>query len=205
MPRITDQTRERRRQHILTCAWRCFSGSGFHATTMDDLIAATGMASTTVYRYFRSKEEIIQASTDAALVRVRDFITAVLTQQPGPSPAQMLALVVAEVEARAAHPDFDLTRLALQTWAEALRDPALRDRAQALYREILDRITDLTAQWQADGRLGADTDPRDAAVALFTVMHGLIVMHHLVEDVPAGSLQSGLAGLGIAAGRSLRA
>ncbi|HEX3781251.1 MAG TPA: TetR family transcriptional regulator, partial [Pseudonocardiaceae bacterium] len=33
-----------RRRQILTCAWTCFSRNGFHATSMDDIIAATGMS-----------------------------------------------------------------------------------------------------------------------------------------------------------------
>jgi AcrR family transcriptional regulator len=204
VPRITEATRERRRQHILTSAWRCFSRNGFHATSIDDVIAASEMASTTVYRYFRSKEEIIDASTDAALARVRDTFVEILKQRPAPSPAEMIALLVAEIESRVANPDFDLTRLALQTWAEALRDPALQTRAQALYLEILDRITDLATHWQADGQLGPDAESRAVAATLLSLMHGLIVMHHLVQDVPAETLQSGLAGLGLAVGRSRR-
>jgi AcrR family transcriptional regulator len=64
MPRVSDETREQRRQHILTSAWRCFSRDGFHATSIEDVIAATGMSSSAVYRYFRSKEEIVRASAE---------------------------------------------------------------------------------------------------------------------------------------------
>ena len=62
MPRLSDKTREQRRQHILTSAWRCFSRDGFHATLIEDVIAATGISSSAVYRYLRNKEEIIRAS-----------------------------------------------------------------------------------------------------------------------------------------------
>jgi len=48
MPRLSDTTRAQRRQHILTSAWGCFSRDGFHATSMDDIIAATGMSSSAV-------------------------------------------------------------------------------------------------------------------------------------------------------------
>jgi AcrR family transcriptional regulator len=44
-PWLSDKTREQRRQHILTSAWRCFSRDGFHATSIEDVIAATGMSS----------------------------------------------------------------------------------------------------------------------------------------------------------------
>jgi AcrR family transcriptional regulator len=60
-PWLSDKTREQRRQHILTSAWRCFSRDGFHATSLEDVIAATGMSFGAVYRYFRGKE-IIRAS-----------------------------------------------------------------------------------------------------------------------------------------------
>ena len=62
MPRLSDKTREQRRQHILTSAWRCFSRDGFHATSIEHVIAATGMSSSAVYRYFRSKEQIVRVS-----------------------------------------------------------------------------------------------------------------------------------------------
>ena len=72
MPRLSEKTREKRRQHILTSAWRCFSRDGFHATSIEDVIAATGMSSSAVYRYFRSKEEIIRASAEIGVARVGD-------------------------------------------------------------------------------------------------------------------------------------
>src|SRR5260370_1032892 len=59
MPRLTEQTRARRRQHILTSAWKRFSRDGFHVTSMNQVVAETGMSSSAVYRYFRSKEEIM--------------------------------------------------------------------------------------------------------------------------------------------------
>ena len=67
MPRLSEQTRAQRRQHILSSAWTCFSRDGFHATSMDQVIAETGMSSSAVYRYFDSKEELIRASAEEAV------------------------------------------------------------------------------------------------------------------------------------------
>jgi AcrR family transcriptional regulator len=198
VPRISDKTRESRRQHILASAWKCFSRNGFHATSMDDVIEASGMSSTTVYRYFRSKDDLIGATADEGLARVRDIFVRVLEQRPCPPPAQTLTLLVGELETRVSNPDYDMTRIALQTWSESLRDPDLRKRAQALYVETLDRITELAERWRADGHLPSGADPRSIAAALFSLMHGLIVMHHLVRDVTAQTLRDGLAGLGAA-------
>ncbi len=198
MPRLSEQTRAKRRQHILTSAWTCFSRGGFHATSMDDVIAATGMSSSAVYRYFRSKDELIAATVDEGLAKVRGIFVAVLGRDPCPTPAETLSLLVAELDSRTHNPDYDITRIALQTWAEALRDPLLQQRARSLYRETLDHITELVDRWRERGHLPPESDTHAAAATLFSLMHGLIVMHHLVDDVPADALYDGLALLGAA-------
>ena len=151
MPRLSDTTRAQRRQHILTSAWRCFSRDGFHATSMDDIIAATGMSSSAVYRYFRSKEEIIRASAEEGVVRVGEIFVALLDRDPCPDPAETVTLLVAELHRRADNPEYDMTRLALQTWAEALRDPVLHYRTRQLYIDALKHIVELAQRCATPG------------------------------------------------------
>jgi AcrR family transcriptional regulator len=198
MPRLSDTTRAHRRQHILTSAFGCFSRDGFHATSMDDIIAATGMSSSAVYRYFRSKEDIIRACAEQGVANVRQIFVALLDRDPCPDPAETLNLIVAELHRRTDHPDYDMTRLALQTWAEALRDPVLHHRARQLYVDTLEHVTELARRWRDNAYLPADADTEAVAATLFSIMHGLIVMHHLVDDVPAHTLRTGIALLGAA-------
>ena len=198
MPRLSDTTRAQRRQHILTSAWRCFSGDGFHATSMDDIIAATGMSSSAVYRYFRSKEEIIRASAEQGVVRVGEIFVALLDRDPCPDPAQTLTLLVAELHRRTDHPDYDMTRIALQTWAEALRDPVMHDGVRELYVGALEHIGELARRWRDNGHLPPDADTEAVAATLLSIMFGMIVMHHVVDDVAADALRTGVALLGAA-------
>jgi AcrR family transcriptional regulator len=198
MPRLSDNTRAQRRQRILTSAWRCFSRDGFHATSMDDIIAATGMSSSAVYRYFRSKEEIIRASAEEGVSQVREIFVALLDRHPCPDPAETLTLLVAELHRRTDNPDYDMTRLAVQTWAEALRDPVLHHRTRQLYVDALEQIAELARRWRDNGYLPADADTDAVAATLFSIMQGLIVMHHIVDDVPAHALRTGVALLGAA-------
>src|SRR3982074_684140 len=131
MPRLSEQTRAQRRQHILTSAWTCFSRDGFHATSMDPGLAQTGMSSSAVYRYFGSQEEIIHASAEEGVARVRGIFVALLDREPVPTPAETLSLIVAELRNRTDNPDYDMTRLALQTWGAAPRHPVLHKQARA--------------------------------------------------------------------------
>ena len=202
VPKLSENTRALRRQHILTSAWACFSRDGFHATSIDQVIAETGMSSSAVYRYFRSKEEIIHATVDEGVARVRGIFLALLDRDPCPTPADTLTLLVAELHRRTDNPDYDMTRIALLGWAEALRDPVLHERAHALYLDTLDHIGELAGRWRDEGHIPPNSDTKAVAATLFSLMHGLIVMHHIVDDVGSDALRDGLSVLGVAAAHS---
>jgi TetR/AcrR family transcriptional regulator, transcriptional repressor of aconitase len=65
MPKVSQQYRDARREHILNSARRCFMRDGFHATSMQDLVAEAGLSAGAVYRYFASKDEMIVAITQS--------------------------------------------------------------------------------------------------------------------------------------------
>lgn len=57
-PRISDEAKEARREHILAAALECFSAKGYYASTVDDIVSYCGLSKGSVYNYFNSKEEI---------------------------------------------------------------------------------------------------------------------------------------------------
>ena len=50
-----------KRQEIIDAAYRCFYDGGFHATGVDTVMADTGISKRTLYKYFPSKEHLIEA------------------------------------------------------------------------------------------------------------------------------------------------
>ena len=59
MRRANVQLAADRRSEILAAAQTCFARAGFHQTSMQEICAEAGMSPGNLYRYFRSKEEII--------------------------------------------------------------------------------------------------------------------------------------------------
>ncbi|MDT7639485.1 MAG: hypothetical protein QOC83_3773 [Pseudonocardiales bacterium] len=202
MPRLSADLLAQRRQHILTSAWSCFARAGFHATSMDDVVAATGMSTSAVYRYFASKDELIDAALDDALVLVRDLFSQLLANEPLPTPHEMLRALTEELHRRSAHPRYDLSQIVIQGWAEALRRPELRERTRTFYLEAQAHLAELARRWIGDGQLPADADPDAASALLLALMPGLIVTHQLVAEFSADTLTRGLAALGGAGHRT---
>jgi AcrR family transcriptional regulator len=134
MPRVSDQHLAARRQQILDAARVCFTRTGFHATTMHDVIREADLSVGAVYRYFKSKEELIAAMTEQVVTEIVDRVgEAVATQPPLPLD-QTLERVF-----RVMHPQLGpdgMFRVALQLWSEALRNPALAELVATLYARL---------------------------------------------------------------------
>ncbi|MDB4965355.1 MAG: Transcriptional regulator, TetR family protein [Myxococcales bacterium] len=58
------KAREQRRTAVLAVARRIFADKGYHATSIDDIIAAAGIARGTFYLYFESKRAIFDELLD---------------------------------------------------------------------------------------------------------------------------------------------
>lgn len=59
--------RPNKRDELVRKALEVFYANGFHATGMDKLVAETGISKTSMYKHFRTKEDII-----LAVLRLRD-------------------------------------------------------------------------------------------------------------------------------------
>ena len=51
-----------RRDHLVATALALFSKHGYHATGIDRILAESGVAKMTLYKHFRSKDELILAA-----------------------------------------------------------------------------------------------------------------------------------------------
>ncbi|WP_018334022.1 TetR/AcrR family transcriptional regulator [Actinomycetospora chiangmaiensis] len=191
MPRLTTETWNRRRRHVLESAWSCFSRDGFHATSMDQVIEASGMSANAVYRYFASKDELIDATVDEALAAAEAVFATLLDDDPLPGPDRLVEQLVATVQARRGEP-YDLSRLAMQAWTEALRRDHLRARVAAYYRAVARHVEDLVRRWIDAGLVAPGTSPGAVARLVITLMPGLVVTENLVEPTVVGDLLAGL-------------
>jgi AcrR family transcriptional regulator len=182
MPKVTQQYRAERRAQVMAAARRCFVRDGFHAASMQDLVEEAGMSSGAVYRYFPSKDAVIEAIAAENLAQV----VAVLEQaiEDGASPPAAIATVLEFVTRR--HAEDGFAAIALLVWSEALRNPTLA----AHLRDATVRA--LTALGDPKPRRGQhdSRDPTALADLLLCVLPGYLMRLALggptgVENVPA--------------------
>lgn len=63
-PIVSEEYKEKKRQEILHSAHACFAKKGFEVSTVDDIVAHSGISKGAIYNYFKSKDEIYLALMD---------------------------------------------------------------------------------------------------------------------------------------------
>lgn len=195
MPKISDERRAARRAQILDGAWTCFQRQGLHATTMDDIIRASGLSAGAVYSYFPSKEELILAAVTTSLEGIAELLASTFAARPLPGPAELVRRIAAMVAGFTQRDGYDLRRIALLGWSEAQRSDRLREIMRVAYLAFRGRLAAAAEVWRADGRLPVDSDPEDVAKAMLAEILGFVAQSALLGDVEPGDLARGLRAL----------
>ena len=81
-PGLRERTRSAMRAEIAATAVNLFITNGFERTTIDDVVAATGVARRTFFRYFENKEDLVLGH----LADMGDQICAALAARPAGEP-----------------------------------------------------------------------------------------------------------------------
>ena len=188
MPKVTHEYRDARRDQILSAARRCFLRDGFHATSMQDLFAESGLSSGAVYSYFASKDDVITAIAEENMRDVVAMIHDVASSQPGRPVGTVLADIFNILQAKDARDG--LAGLAVLAWSEALRNPALADRIADLFAQMRADLTEVVRNHQGAGHLPRQVPAESLAAVLISIVPGYILQlatlgSAQVDGVPA--------------------
>ena len=192
MPRLSETAWETRRRHVMVSAWKCFSRQGFQATTMDEIIAETGMSSSSVYRYFAGKDDLIASAAEESLTVTRGVLDDLKRRKPPPGPRDTLTAITKALKRQMDQPGYDLSKITVNAWGEALRQPRLHERAYRFYRETHKTLIELARLWQSEGLFSADGDATSIADLFITLMPGMLVTRHLYQPTTAARLAEGM-------------
>jgi AcrR family transcriptional regulator len=181
MPKVSQAHRDARRQQIIEAASDCFAREGFHRTTMQDIVQQSGLSPGAIYRYFVSKDAIIEAMADERHAWERSLIAAARDQHEIEHFLQMLA-----------QPFFDSLRddgerrrrrLGVQLWAEALRSPRLLEIVREGVDEPRRLLTERLTAAQAQGDLPAKLAPDAVARVIIALFQGFILQQAWDEQI----------------------
>jgi AcrR family transcriptional regulator len=191
-----EQAREERRRQILEAALAVFSRKGFHAANVSDVAAEAGVSQGTIYWYFESKEELLNAALLAFFV---DFGEESFRAVEGCETAEEKLRCLGRSMEGLSETAEGLFTLFLSYWSSSDK----RDEVAQMWAELLAEYKDLVVGIIEEGVLSGEFRPLDADALVWAILgaydglaaYGLLMPDmdlSRINDVFMGTVISGL-------------
>ncbi len=177
MPKVVPEYLEHRRTQIIEAAAGCFASHGFHQTSMQDICDAAGLSPGAVYRYFKGKEDIIEAICDGH--RESDLALIDGIKVRGSATEVMEALGRTFLD----NLDDPAVRLHMNLLAEAPSSDHIRENLRRGSDEIIASFADYVRLAQARGEVNPAMDPGAIAQFMCACYHGFIALKQVNPDL----------------------
>jgi AcrR family transcriptional regulator len=172
MPKMSTAHLEARRAEILDAAETCFIRRGLHQATMHDICEESQLSPGAVYRYFDSKDDLIDAVAERRTQQEMQFIDEAKAQTS--EAAEALTILGDRFWGQFLRPDFEhWARLDIEIWPETLRNPRHQARVReqrAMLRQALTEVCRLAIE---QGTMRLEANPVAMANLLMALYRGL--------------------------------
>lgn len=169
---------ERTKEQVIQKAAALFNQVGYQATSISDVMQATGLQKGGIYRHFESKEALGLAAFDYAVEEMRRRFDVALQ---GKTHAQERLEAIVSVYARIPHdPPVPGGCPILNAAVEADdTNPALQARAQSVLNGLQQVIESTIRRGQQAKQLRPDVSPTGSATVLISTLEGAVMMSKL--------------------------
>ncbi|HLF79580.1 MAG TPA: TetR/AcrR family transcriptional regulator [Dehalococcoidia bacterium] len=193
MPKVLPEYLELRRQQILDASAACFARRGFHQTTMQDICLQSDLSPGAVYRYFRSKEEIIEAMCAHGQRQNAEVIEGVRAQRSTADAFdELIRIFFLELgDLRS----FETCALNLELISEAPRNLHIREYLTETNREVREQFVGLIQQAQSGGEIDPSLDAVSVARVMIAVYQGFITQRLVEPEIDVEGYAQVLRGL----------
>ncbi|MBS1165741.1 MAG: acnR 2 [Proteobacteria bacterium] len=173
----TSPQQDERRAHILDAARTCFSRAGFHRTSMQEICAEAKMSPGGIYRYFASKDAIIEAIAQEEQYAGRRILEVML--EPGSLHDRLLRCGLTYIETMR---DRRAVQMMLEVYVESMRNTAVGAFFAKCEAENRVLMQEVFARAKATGEIAADADIDTVMMTLVAFADGVILRMGLNPD-----------------------
>jgi AcrR family transcriptional regulator len=174
MPRVTAAHEQEVRDRILAAAGRVFAEKGYHNATIADVVSESGLSVGAIYTYFSGKDELIRLTCDQIATRGLGELAERLA--PARTTAERMAIAVRLFVETIDDYDGAPGQISLvQAWAEADREPGVREMLAARRERLVGAGRYLIAQGIASGELPDWLDEDAVTRGFLGLLDGLLL------------------------------
>ena len=179
---VNPQKAEIRRKEILCAARDCFEQRGFHSTTMAEICSRANISAGALYRYFDSKESIIEAIAEDEHYSATDSILrAIDLIKNGTEVTVAIDILLDDVVNN--YCNKEQGRMAAELIAEAMRNPKFAEGAFRAYQELNKNMIIIFKLAQDKGHIDKSLDLSEAASMIMAAIDGLVLRTAFCGDI----------------------
>ena len=146
-----------------------------------------------LYRYFKSKDDLVEAIAVDALASVGAACEALIAAPQLPPLDEMVADLLGVLER--SEGKRAMFAIAVQVWAEALRAPSLAARVAELLAGVRSSLAKVIVAYQADGQIDPGVRADDVARVLSMFIQGFIIQRAMLRNGDLAVVHAGLRAL----------
>ena len=172
------------RAAIVAAATRLIAVHGYHATSLDDVLRASGVGKGNFYYYFKSKEDLGHAILDGVVAAFLERTLEPCFADAAVRPlAQLRCFLGRVLEAQRARNC--VGGCVMGNLAAELSDvhAGFRARLAAVFHAWRERIVRVLEEARARGELSDACDPRPAAQFIVASLEGAILLSKVTKDI----------------------
>lgn len=161
---------DQRRRHIMAAAEACFARAGFHKTSMQEICAEADMSPGALYRYFKSKEAIIEAICLEERLRCHGTMEAL--EAGGDFTETFVAMAMSYFD-QMRRPG--ATPMMLEVFAEGLRNSAVGQNFLENERMVREQIGQFVRRAAEKGEIDPSVDIEAALGFMMALGEGIVM------------------------------
>jgi len=170
-PRVTQEYKREVRERILSAAEKLFSSKGYYDTSMDEVVAESGLSKGTIYLYFRSKEDLFVGLQDRQL---KESVTVLESAfAPGDSARTKLEKVIGTAFGSMVNASRRSCRISLEFNVAAPRMKSVQRRRDERFMALHGFLAEIIKEGVEKGEFRRDVDPNQTALILMAMADGL--------------------------------
>lgn len=169
-----------RREQILQAALTCFARKGYHLTTMDDIVAESGLSKGSLYWHYKNKLDLFLSIMNWYFAQMEQELEASIQAAPtATAKLQTLAEIVAQLFS---NPELEpLVNVLVDFYAETRHDAEVEAAMQQVLLPYIEFVANIVEAGVAAGEF-KPVNARQIAVALMAAFDGLYLYGLMLRD-----------------------
>jgi AcrR family transcriptional regulator len=173
---LKDVIRDFRRDQIMETARRLFGERGTTEVPMDEIASAAGVSRSTVYVYFSSRDDLLQACVASMYEQLKDAMEVIVSDATSSPSDRLRQLFLGVLERIDDNPAFFRLAMATQSTTGAAGSAAVGGALMMIGLDMIRVLEELVAAGVATGDFRVGLDPDRAVTLVGQQLYGALAV-----------------------------